>query len=167
MHSGFKINPSFKLWYIVAFVLLHLYWNNIDPTLCQCWSYVTYLGPPLGHCWLYVTYIGPLLVICYVHWPTVGPVLVICYIPWPTVGPVLVICYVRWPTVGPISEDDKCDIVPMSAQHVGPMLGRLAKLHWANIYLPTLGQCNWFCWANVGPTKSCYLGGVGRGHNGW
>lgn len=40
-------------------------------------------------------------------------------------------------------------------QHIGPSLGRLAKLHWPNVSLPTLAQRKQFCWANVGP---CYLG---------
>lgn len=61
--------------------------------------------------------------------------LVICYVPWPTVGPITLIFYALWPAVGSISEDDKFDIVSILAQHVGPTLGRLAILHWANIIL--------------------------------
>lgn len=56
--------------------------------------------------------------------------LVIWYVPWPTVGPITLIFYALWTVVGSISEDDKCDMVSILAQDVGPTLEQLAKLHW-------------------------------------
>lgn len=78
---------------------------------------------------------------CSVYWPNVTPMSNKYWVNveptlgkrWPNIGSTLVICNVRWPTDGSISEDDIFDIVPTLAQHVGPTLGRWAKLHWTNV----------------------------------
>lgn len=69
-----------------------------------------------------------------------------------TLGQCWVICYLHWLIVGKLPEDDKCYIVPMSA-HVGP----ISKTTLGQHDLPSLGQCQWLRWNNVGPTKSCYM----------